>query len=163
VLCDRASARAGEVRLDHLDVPAVVRREAVPVEEPLHVSEQEAVVGSEFLDARVNDVQALSQLGDGERRQTELAPPHLVIAVAWVVDGVDDDPRAERLEPRRDFVKPAEDRAGQLATEWVVLPAVIVTTSAGACARTRSASTPSVVLPSTREINQLKPELAREL
>jgi hypothetical protein len=35
-------AVAGEVRLDHLDEPALVRCDAVPVEQPLEVGEQEA-------------------------------------------------------------------------------------------------------------------------
>ena len=84
MLCDRG--RAGEVRLDHLDVPGVVRCDAVPVEEPLDVGEQEAMVGGEFRDAAVEGVEALSQLDHLEPRQTELAPSQLVIAVARVID-----------------------------------------------------------------------------
>jgi hypothetical protein len=41
-------AVAGEVRLDHLDEPALVRCEAVPVEQPLEVGEQEATCAGEL-------------------------------------------------------------------------------------------------------------------
>jgi hypothetical protein len=58
VLCDRRCA--GLVRLDHLDVPSVVRCDAVSVEEPLDVSEQEVMVGGEFRDPAVNGVEASS-------------------------------------------------------------------------------------------------------
>ena len=37
---------AGEVRLDHLHEPRFVRRDAVPVEKPLKIREQEAVLAS---------------------------------------------------------------------------------------------------------------------
>src|SRR5262249_44201589 len=39
------SRRAGEVRLDHLGIPGVVRSNAVPVEEALDIGEQDAMFG----------------------------------------------------------------------------------------------------------------------
>jgi hypothetical protein len=45
--------RAGAVRLDHLDIPGLVRGEAVAVEEPLEISEEEAVLIGELRDAGV--------------------------------------------------------------------------------------------------------------
>jgi hypothetical protein len=49
-----------------------------------------------------------------------LAPSHVVVAVGWVVDGADDDTSTERLDPLRDLVKPAQDRARELAEKQVV-------------------------------------------
>jgi hypothetical protein len=49
VLCDRG--RAGEVRLDQLDKQGVVGCDAVPVEGPLEIGEQEVMFGGEFRDA----------------------------------------------------------------------------------------------------------------
>src|SRR5439155_22724867 len=80
----------------------------------------EAMFGGEFCDAAVKGVQALTQLDHREPRQTELAPSHLVIAVARVIDGVDNDAGVERLDPLCDLVKPPKDRAGQVAAEEVV-------------------------------------------
>jgi hypothetical protein len=83
VLCDRD--RAGNVRLDHLHDPGLVGCDAVPVEEPLEIGEQEAVFGGEFRDAAVKGIQAPSQLDRREPRKTELAPSQVVIAVARVI------------------------------------------------------------------------------
>jgi hypothetical protein len=52
--------RAGEVGLDHLDEPGVVRCDAVSVEESLEIGEQEAVIAGELCDAAVDGVQAPS-------------------------------------------------------------------------------------------------------
>ncbi len=52
--------RAGEVRPDHLDVPGLVRGEAVSVEEPFEVGEEEAVLVGEVRDAAVESVEAQS-------------------------------------------------------------------------------------------------------
>jgi hypothetical protein len=118
VLRDRG--RAGKVRLDHLHIPGVAGGDAVPVEEPLDIGEQEAMLGGELRDATVKGVETLSQLDHLVRRQTELAPSQLVVAVARVIDCVDDDPRTERLEPLCDLVKPAKDRVRRVAAEKVV-------------------------------------------
>jgi hypothetical protein len=115
VLCDRG--RAGEVRLDQLDEPGVVRCDAVAVDEPLEIGEQEVMFGGECRDAAVEGAQAPSQLDRREPRQTQLAPSQVVVAVARVIDRVDDDARAERLDPLCDLVKPAKDRARQVAAE----------------------------------------------
>jgi hypothetical protein len=58
VLGDRG--RAGEVRLDHLDVPGLVRCEAVAVEELLEIGEEEAVLVAERRDAAVERVETPS-------------------------------------------------------------------------------------------------------
>jgi hypothetical protein len=44
----------------------------------------------------------------------------VVVAVARVVDGGDDDTGAERLDPLCDLLKPAQDRAREVAAEQVV-------------------------------------------
>jgi hypothetical protein len=53
-------------------------------------------------------------------RQTQLASTDIVVAVARVVDGVDDDAGAEWLDPLTDLVKPAQDRARENAAEQVI-------------------------------------------
>jgi hypothetical protein len=45
--------RAGEVRLDHLDVPGLVRCDPMSMEEPFEISEEEAVLVGELADAAV--------------------------------------------------------------------------------------------------------------
>ena len=62
----RDRGRTSEVRLDHPDEPRLARREAVPVEKPLEIGEQEAVYACEPRDARVDGVQAPPE---HERRQ----------------------------------------------------------------------------------------------
>ena len=52
--------RAGEVGLDHLDEPRLVGCDAVPVEEPLEIGEQEAALAGQPRDAAVDCVQAPS-------------------------------------------------------------------------------------------------------
>src|SRR5439155_13317123 len=52
--------RAGEVGLDHLDEPRLVGCDAVPVEEPLEIGEQEAALAGQPRDAAINCVQAPS-------------------------------------------------------------------------------------------------------
>src|SRR5439155_24070231 len=112
--------RAGEVRLDHVDEPGLGRGDAVSVEEPLEIGYQETMFTGQLRDAAVHGVQALSQGDRRQPRQAQLAPPHVVVAVARVVDGVEDDAGAERLDPLCDLVKPAQDRARALAAEQVV-------------------------------------------
>jgi hypothetical protein len=46
-------ACSGEVGLDHLDEPWLIRCDAVAVEESLEIGEQEAMVGGELADAVV--------------------------------------------------------------------------------------------------------------
>ena len=58
VLGDRG--RSGEVRLDHLNEPRLVRCKAVPVAEPLEIGEQKAALEGELRDTAVECVQASS-------------------------------------------------------------------------------------------------------
>jgi hypothetical protein len=109
--------RTGEVRLDHLNEPTLVRCDAMPVEEPLQIREQETMRLGQLRYPAVDRVQSPSQLDRRQPRQTELAPPQIVVAVARVVDRVDDDLVAERLDPLCDLVKPAQDRAWEVAEE----------------------------------------------
>ena len=52
--------RAGQVRLDHVDVPGLVRGDAVSVEEPLEIGNQETMFPGQLRDAAVEGVQAPS-------------------------------------------------------------------------------------------------------
>src|SRR4029453_15011756 len=54
----RDDGRPGEVRLDHLNEPGLVRGDAVPVEEPLEIGNQEIVLRGQLHDAGVDGVQA---------------------------------------------------------------------------------------------------------
>ena len=54
VLGDRG--RTGEIRLDHVHEPRLLRCDAVPVEEPFEIGEQEAMVARELRDAAVDCV-----------------------------------------------------------------------------------------------------------
>jgi hypothetical protein len=87
VLGDRG--RAGEVRLDHLDEPGLVRGEAVSVEQTLEIGKEEAVLLRERLDAAVDRVQAPSQDDRRQPRQAELAPPvgctySILLQIDWI-------------------------------------------------------------------------------
>jgi hypothetical protein len=53
-------ARTGEVRLDRLNEPGLVRGDAVPVEEPLEIGNQETMFPGQLRDAAVEGVQAPS-------------------------------------------------------------------------------------------------------
>jgi hypothetical protein len=74
---------------------------------------ESGVHGSPPLRATVSDV-------CGRRLSAELAPSQFVIAVARVIDGVDDDARTERLDSLCDPAEPAKDRARQIAGQYVV-------------------------------------------
>jgi hypothetical protein len=56
----RDGSGTGEVRLDHVDEPRLVRSDAMPVEEPLEIGEQKAVFAGQLLDAAIDCVQAPS-------------------------------------------------------------------------------------------------------
>jgi hypothetical protein len=78
VVCDRG--RAGEVWLDHVDKPRLVRCDAVAVEKPLEIREQKAVLACESDNAGVDGVQPSPKLKRGRRerpssrRPTSLSP-----------------------------------------------------------------------------------------
>jgi hypothetical protein len=55
-----------------------------------------------------------------KQRQTEFVPSDRVVAVARVVDGVDDNTGAERLDRDGDLVKPAQDCAWEVAEKQVI-------------------------------------------
>ncbi len=76
--------------------------------------------GSEQPDATVERVQAPPQLQRRESGEAELAPSHLVVAVARVAHRVDDDPRAERLDPVGDLVEPPDDMPRGIAPKEIV-------------------------------------------
>ena len=111
MLCE--SGRAGKVRLDHLDEPRLGRGDAVPVEECFEVCEQEATFLGQLGDAGIEGGQAPAQLDRLELGEAELATQR-VVAVAWVVNRVEDDPRVKRLDPRRDLLQIAQDRVRRL-------------------------------------------------
>jgi hypothetical protein len=50
----RDGGRAGEVRLDHLNEPGLVRSDAVAVEEPLDIGNQETTLPGELREATVD-------------------------------------------------------------------------------------------------------------
>ena len=58
---------AGEVRLNDLDEPGVVRGDAVPVEELLEIGEQKAALAGQLDDAAVDRVQPPSELDRRDR------------------------------------------------------------------------------------------------
>ena len=88
--------------------------------------------------------------------------PSVVVAVARVVDGVDDDARRKRLDRAlRSGEAGAGSRRGRSPPSRSLPPAVSVTTSAAAGARARSASTPCVVLPSRVRSTSSRPSCAR--
>src|SRR5436309_13224614 len=68
----RDGARTGEVGLDHLDEPWLVRCDAMSAEEPLEIREHEGALARQFCNAAVDCVQSPSKLDRCQPRQPEL-------------------------------------------------------------------------------------------
>jgi hypothetical protein len=157
VLGDRGCS--SEVRLDHVNEPRLVRGKTVPVAEPLEIGEQKAALAGQLRDTAVECVQASSQLDRRQPRETELAASDGVVAVARVVNGIDEVrppsgcSRCVIWSSRRRIAR------GDSPPSRSLPPAVSVTTSALVGARARSASTPCVVLPSRVRSTRSKPNL----